>query len=384
MRARPEGRVILFGATGYTGRLTAHEMARQGIDPLLVGRQPAALEELAAEVAAKSGRRVPEIALADVEDPGSLARLVQSTGDVLVSTVGPFLTLGDLAVSVATQAGAGYLDSAGEPGFIAKVFGEYGPQAIKSGAVLLPAFGYDYVPGALAATIAVRRTLTAGRPPARVDIGYFVEGEMKSSGGTRASAAGVFLSDSYRWTKGKLQVERPGTRWRSFELGAGKSADAVSIGGIENWTIPSLTPSIREVNVYLGWAGRLSRAAAMAGAVSTTASRVPGVGAVWGTVLRSLTGPGSTGGPTPEQRAQARTLAIAETFDADGGFQQRVRIEGPSPYDLTASLLSWGAGMLLHGAENSAGALGPGEAFGSEAFISGCMAIGLAEVHHNR
>jgi len=68
-------------------------------------------------------------------------------GDVLVSTAGPFLKVGRSAVEAAVDAGAIYLDSSGEPPFIRQVFAEYGPRAERTGAVLLTAFGYDYVPG---------------------------------------------------------------------------------------------------------------------------------------------------------------------------------------------------------------------------------------------
>ena len=53
-------------------------------------------------------------------------------------------------MEAAVDAGAVYLDSAGEPPFIRQVFEEFGPRAEHTGAVLLTAFGYDYVPGNLA------------------------------------------------------------------------------------------------------------------------------------------------------------------------------------------------------------------------------------------
>lgn len=387
MRSRPEGRVILFGATGYTGRLTAAEMVRQGLIPVLAGRREDALAELAEELGeATSGSHPLPIAVAEATDPGSVRGLLRSPGDVLVSTVGPFVEHGEAAVAAAVGAGAGYLDSTGEPGFLRRVFGEFGPGAKRTGAVLLPAFGYDYVPGELAAGLALARSAAGAGHPARVDIGYFTIGGMKSSAGTRASAAGVLLSDSFRWSHSELRTERPGARVRSFDVAPGKTWDGVSIGGIEHFTLPRQSPSVREVNVYVGWAGKLSKAASMAGAMSNTASRVPGVGSVWGSVLRGLTGtagqPGS--GPSAAERSRARTLVIAETFDQEGRLLQRVRVEGPSPYDLTASLLAWGAGMLLHGTEHGSGAMGPATAFGLEAFVSGCMALGLAEAQHAR
>ena len=75
--------IVLFGATGYTGALTARAMVDRGLAPVLAGRNAAALQSLAARL---GGLRVR---VADVADAASMARLV-SAGDVLVSTVGPF------------------------------------------------------------------------------------------------------------------------------------------------------------------------------------------------------------------------------------------------------------------------------------------------------
>ena len=57
-----------------------------------------------------------------------------------------------------------------------------------------------------------------------------------------------------------------------------------------------------------------------------------------------------------------------------------MHVEGPSPYDLTADLLAWGAAMLLTRQESGPGTLGPADAFGLDALIDGCAALGLARV----
>lgn len=378
MRARPDGRVILLGATGTTGRITAQAMVRQGLEPVLAGRNEVDLRDLAEELSDRSASGAAlEVAVVSTETPSSVQELLRSPGDVLVSCVGPFTKQGDAAVSAAAEAGCGYLDCAWEPPFVRKVFSQFGPTAAGNGSVLLPAFGCHDVAGSLAATIAVRRTLAASRPPARVDIGYFVTGAGR---GVPPSVA--LIEDSFRWSGGRLRPERPGVRVRSFEVGAGKQSEGLSLGSAEHFTVPRLAATISEVNVYVGWYGRLTKAAAVAGAVSGTASRVPGFGSVWESMVRGVSGSAGPGVGSDPSARRPRSLVVAETYDADGVFQQRVRVEGPPPQELTGSLLSWGAGMLLQGAENDAGALGPAEAFGTEALVSGCMALGLAEVHH--
>ena len=79
------GRIVLFGATGYTGRLTAEALVARGARPVLAARSEARLRELAADLGAAD----LEQRTADVQGPDTVAALVER-GDVLVSTVGPF------------------------------------------------------------------------------------------------------------------------------------------------------------------------------------------------------------------------------------------------------------------------------------------------------
>src|SRR5207237_160340 len=119
-------------------------------------------------------------------------------GDGLISTVGPFLRWGEPAVRAAIAAGAHYLDSTGEGAFIRQVFERFGPEARAAGSALVPAFGYDWVPGNLAGALALRE---AGEPAKRVDVGYFAPGGggFAASGGTRAASVGIMLEPGFAW-----------------------------------------------------------------------------------------------------------------------------------------------------------------------------------------
>ena len=89
------GQVILLGATGFTGRLTAEAMTRAGLAPVLAGRSADALVALTGDVAGLGPIDAPPTwRTADVTDPASVRALLTSPDDVLVSTVGPFTRLG--------------------------------------------------------------------------------------------------------------------------------------------------------------------------------------------------------------------------------------------------------------------------------------------------
>jgi short subunit dehydrogenase-like uncharacterized protein len=360
-------RVLLFGATGYTGRLTAEAMLRRGLAPLLVGRSPRRL----AEVATALGGH-PPTAVADADDPAALADLLRE-GDVLVTTVGPFTQHGRTAATAALEAGATYLDSTGEAGFLRWMFEQLGPRAERAGVSLVPAFGYDYLPGNLAAALALRE---AGDAASRVDVGYFVTGGRAAlSGGTLASAVGISSDASFGWRSGRLVTERTAARVRSFAIPGGQR-QAVSIGGTEQLALPRSASGLREVNVYLGWVGPLARPAQVLSLVASGVVRIPGAPGALSWVGRRLA-PGSTGGPDAGTRAKTRSRVVAEAFDHGGQRLARVDLDGPDPYGLTAELLAWGAQRAAAGRIVGSGVVGPVEAFGLDRLAAGAAEVGL-------
>lgn len=375
-------RIVLLGATGFTGRLTAEAMVRAGLAPVLAGRRHDAVARLADRLAPLSPRAgaEPTIAVADAGDPTSVRRLLESPADVIVSTVGPFVEWGDAAVEAAVDAGAAYLDSTGEPPFIRRVFDVYGPRAEATGARLVTAFGYDYVPGNLAGALALRRCRRAGRPASRLDIGYFVEGTFGISSGTRASAAGVLLAPSYA-RRGGVIVDRrsTGARTREFDLGRGRVWKGMPVAGSEHLALPLADPDVSDIEVWLGWAGRWTPAASVAGGALGALGAVPGLGDRAMRGVRRRLGRTTGEGPDAAARATARTIVQAEASDAVGRPLGSVRLEGPSPYDLTAELLAWGGAMAATHAM-AAGAHGPVDAFGLDELERGCADMGLVAV----
>jgi hypothetical protein len=260
------GRIVLLGATGFTGELVARALVARGAAPLLAGRDAGRVAELAA------GLGGLDHATADARRPGEVASLL-ARGDVLVTLVGPYARLGAGPVSAAVARGAHYLDAAGEAPFLREVFARRGAEAYRAGCALVPAFGFDFVPGNLAGALALRG---AGERVARVAVGYFAAGGAGAvSGGTRASVAGLLGERSHAWREGALVLEAPARRRRAFPV-AGRQRLAVSVGGSEALALPRLAP-LCEVTTFLGVPGRLPAAplAALARAAGLLA-RAPG------------------------------------------------------------------------------------------------------------
>jgi short subunit dehydrogenase-like uncharacterized protein len=364
-------RIVLFGATGYTGRLTAEALVARGAKPLLAARNAGKLQALAGELGGDL-----ETASADVASPASVAALV-AKGDVLVSTVGPFARWGGPAVEAAIGAGATYPDSTGEPSFIRRIFEQYGPRAATGDAALVTAFGYDWVPGNLAAALALER---AGEQATRIDVGYFMSGAGLGgmSGGTRASSAGAMLDPSFAWRGGRIVTERGAKRVRNFNV-RGRSRQAISVGSSEHFALPKSYPQLRDVGTYLGWFGSMSRV--MQGLSVATSGIVKIPGAARG--LHSLferTVKTSTGGPSADERAGGASQMVAIAYDATGRELAATQLHGIDGYTFTGKTLAWGATRALEAGVNGKGALGPVDAFGLEALRAGVAECGIEVV----
>lgn len=367
------GRIVLFGATGYTGRLTAGELGAAGTPLRLAGRDGEALAELAAELGGDA-----ETATADVSDPESVRDLL-GAGDVMLTTVGPFTRWGAPAIEAAIDAGTPYLDSTGEPPFIRRVFERWGPAAEPAGAPLLTALGYDWAPGNLAGALALRE---AGAGARRVEVGYFITGDGGSaggmSGGTMASLSEALLESGFAFRNGRIVTERGGKRVRGFEV-RGRNRQAVSIGSSEHFTLPALSPGLEEVDAYLGWFGPLSRTMQVGSLGLSAVTKVPGAKAVLGGITSRFV-KGSSGGPGEEERSGSGSYIVANAYDGDGELLASHRLEGVDGYTFTARFLSWAASGALEGRIDGSGALGPATAFGLPAFEAGVAESGIKRV----
>jgi short subunit dehydrogenase-like uncharacterized protein len=111
------GRIVLYGATGYTGGLTARAMVAIGSRPVLAGRHQGRLTALAEQLTRAGDGIKLETAVAGSEESRSLRELI-GAGDVLVSTAGPFLKVGRSVVEAAVgrrPAGAAASSDASRP-----------------------------------------------------------------------------------------------------------------------------------------------------------------------------------------------------------------------------------------------------------------------------
>lgn len=186
--------LILLGATGFTGRLVAHELAREpGLVWALAGRNAGKLERLVAELAERNPGRGLEalpVLVADSHDAARLGELARQTR-VVCTTVGPYDLLGEPLVAACAEAGTDYCDLTGETPFIRRMIDRYHGLALTRGARIVHGCGFDSIPSDLG-VMALQEVAMArlGRPAERV---RFTMKRAKGgfSGGTVASLLNV-------------------------------------------------------------------------------------------------------------------------------------------------------------------------------------------------
>ncbi|WP_324277914.1 saccharopine dehydrogenase family protein [Blastococcus brunescens] len=154
--------LVVFGATGFVGRLLAAYLAEHAPPDVrigLAGRSRTRLLEVRAGLPA-AAREWPVIE-ADSGDPASLTALAESTR-VLVTTVGPYARYGLPVVEACAAAGTHYADLTGEVLFVREAMARVDDVARKSGARIVHACGYDSIPSDLSTFLLAERARADG------------------------------------------------------------------------------------------------------------------------------------------------------------------------------------------------------------------------------
>ena len=227
--------VVLFGATGFTGALTAEYLAKNAAADLtwaLAGRNQTKLEA----IRSKLGVEV-DLLLADVEDPASLKTVAESTR-ILVTTVGPYVRYGEPLVAACANAGTDYLDLTGESEFVDRMYVAYHAKAVETGARLIHCCGFDSIPYDLGVQYTVEQLPT--NVPIKVE--GLIRAGGKPSGGTLHTAITAF-------SRGKQNLDAHRARRRAQPRPEGRSVKLVTgrihrIQGFWAVPLPTVDPQI--------------------------------------------------------------------------------------------------------------------------------------------
>jgi short subunit dehydrogenase-like uncharacterized protein len=337
--------VLLFGATGYTGKLTAEVLAEEGVDFVIAGRDGTKLDALAARVGG------PDVRIVSAGDVDALTEALSDV-KVLITCVGPFVELGDTAAEAAIRAGVHYIDSTGESVFIQRLVEGFDARAREAGIAMAPALGFDEVVADVAATLA-----TQGMDDAELALSYALPSY--GSAGTVKSSLGIitaparFISDGvpYRVEPGELG------RWAPMPAPLGPRY-GISIALGETRLAP-LHLSLKSLGTYVTVARGMRTALRVSAPLLRAVTRNDALR----DLARGLIDRGGEG-PDDDKRERSRFTILAEA--RAGRSWRNVSLQGTDVYGLTAHTLSAGAKRFLEAGFDGRGVVAPVQALGSD------------------
>jgi short subunit dehydrogenase-like uncharacterized protein len=251
MSAQRQYGIVVYGATGYTGRLVCEYLNQQyGVNRDVVwamcGRSQEKLESVRDEMGIPSS--VP-LVIANADDQLSVDAMVAST-KVVLTTVGPYQLYGSDLVKACAAAGTDYVDLCGEPGWMHEMIAAYGDSAKASGARIVFSCGFDSIPfdlGVYCLQQHAKKTFNTTLPR--------VKGRVRSmkgsfSGGTLASFKETMKAASK--TPGLVEVLT-----NPFALTEGVSGPKQPSGAkplfeedLNSWSAPFVMATINTKNIH--------------------------------------------------------------------------------------------------------------------------------------
>lgn len=358
--------IVLFGATGFTGGLTADYLAAHapaGLRWAIAGRNADKLEA----VRQRLGGDV-EVLVADATDPAALADVARRTR-VVATTIGPYVEHGGPLVGACAEAGTDYLDLTGEPEFVDRTFLAHHQTAVRTGARLVHACGFDSIPYDLGAWFTVQQ-LPSDQP-------ITLRGVVRAGG---AVSGGTFHSALQQFARAKQMRETYAARRRAEVRPEGRSSRAVSgkphrdpvlgywllplstidpiIVARSGAALPAYGPKFR----YSHWAGTKTLRYAAGGAAGvgllTVAAQVK--------PLRDLLLRKVPQGSGPDEAKREKSWFTVDFVGEAGGQTVRTRVSGGDPgYTETAKMLSEAALCLaFDDTPETSGQVTPAQAMG--------------------
>lgn len=244
--------IVVYGATGFTGRLVAeyltqHYAGRKDAPKwAMAGRSAAKLAEVRDLIGAPKDT---PLVVADASDPGTLDAMA-ARATVILTTVGPYQLYGNELVAACVKAGTAYADLCGEPGWMREMIDEHEAAAKASGARITFSCGFDSIPFDLGVHFlqaeAVKRH---GKPAPRVK-GRVRKMAGGASGGTIASltetlkavakkpSLALLLKSSFALTPGFEGPSQPTGLFPEYDSATG------------TWTAPFVMAPINTKNVH--------------------------------------------------------------------------------------------------------------------------------------
>ncbi len=363
--------VIVYGASGFTGRLVAEYLALtypQGLNWAMAGRSLTKLEEVRAEMGVPG-----DIALvtANADDPASL-RAMCARATVVITTVGPYQLYGSDLVAACAATGTAYVDLCGEPAWMREMIDRHHAEAQRSGARIVFSCGFDSIPfdlGVLTLQEAAQKQF--GQPAPRVKCrvrhmkGGFSGGTAASLKATLAAAARkpslvMLLSDPFALAPGYAGPHQPAGLLPEFDP------------TINAWVAPFImapinTKNVHRTNFLLGqpWGDMVYDEMVVAGLGDIGKAAAEALAKM--NPLASDKGPKPGEGPSKAEREAGHFDILFAGLMPDGTRIDAVVTGDKDPgYGCTSKMLAESALCLLRDVEGAGGVWTPGALIGAK------------------
>lgn len=360
--SRQSGPIAVYGATGYTGRLVVAELAKAETDFVISGRNAGKLETLRRDLDLDAPA-VP----ARIDDPTSLSDLLADCAAV-IDCAGPFVKFGEPVLAAAVETGTHYLDTTGEQPYMKMAYERYGPGAARAGVAVIPAMGFDYVPGDMLAS------LTAEGMGELDELNlHYCWRDFTPSQGTARTTLEMIGGKDIEWSEGKWVEARGGVSRGAFEF-------PEPFGRQRMFRYPSG----EQITVPRHVSTRNVRASMNAGAFSSDrlaqifSAMVRPAGLAMRTPLKRLANAAISRlpeGQTPAQRGRMTWTIVCEA--KRGEVERRGVIAGRDVYGLTAAAIALGALLASRKGFDGRGGLAPSQAFDPKDFLEGLDRFGV-------
>lgn len=357
--APSSARILVYGATGFTGRLVLDEARRLGLELVLGGRDRVSLERL------RDALGVGEVRVADAGRPDTLRGLAEGV-QAVVNCAGPFTRFGEPVLRAAVEAGVHYVDTTGEQEYMARVMDGLTPEAEARGVTAIVAQAFEYAVGDCVARIAAEET------PGVETLEVFnrVEG-FGATRGTKKSALAALSVPALALVNGRRRPEPPAARRaRARFPDEDEARVGISFGGGEVLSAPRFAPGVRTVRTYLvvpPWLAALA----------------PGLARLGAPILRSrarrfLERRIDAGRPGPGEERRDQPWWVLARARAPGGRGVRVTASGYDVYGISARIAVLGALWLLEGRAKRTGVVTTAQAFDPRGFLDALSDAGVA------
>ena len=329
---------LIYGATGYTGRLCAGHAVERGLHPVLAGRNADALRSLA------EGLGLEWRVFGLNPDPAQLGGV-----EAVLHAAGPFSATAAPMASACIEAGVHYCDITGEIDVFEALAG-WDARAQRRGVMLLPGAGFDVVPSdCLSAHVAARL-------PGAVKLRLSIGGLSKASRGTMKTML-EGIGTGVRVRRGGRIIQGDPLLRQTADFGAGaRPTIGVPWGDVSTaWH----STGIPDVEVFFEATRQTEVAAALPVTIRRLMSQGPVLRCLQGRIDRHL-----PPGPSAEDRASGRAAVLAEAWDKSGQHVSSL-LATPEPYYLTARTAVEVARLAAEGSAVS-GYQTPSTAYGAD------------------